>query len=69
MRKSVPTTGKEALRSGEPAPEGSAAAGTAGRSADGELRRTWAYAAYAGIVSACLLNESTALQFLMSPTT
>lgn len=46
-----------------------AAAGTAGRSTVGKQCRTQAYTAYPGIVSACLLNESTALQFLMSPTT
>lgn len=41
--------------------------GTAGRNAAGKSCRTWANAAYPGIVSACLWNESTALQFLMFP--
>lgn len=45
------------------------AAGAAGRSAAGKWCRARASAAYSAIVSACLLNEGTALQFLMSPTT
>lgn len=50
-------------------PKRERATGTAERNAAGKSCRTQAYTAYPGILSACLLNESTALQFLMHPTT
>lgn len=42
-------------------PKTERAIGTAQRNAAGKSCRTRAYAAYPGILSACLLNESTAL--------